>query len=106
MYDFPAGSPPPSAPQNTGVSFAANLGMYGTCKFKGAEAAKYLTKQKLPANTIEAGDWTTDKNKADKVAAAVLEWAKDHGEHAACARTNAESSRSCGGVQFWVRTRR
>merc|ERR1711871_1236124 len=61
------------------ISFAANLGMYGTCKFKGKEANKYLSKQKLSAATLDDPKWTRDKATADKVAAAVLEWAKDHG---------------------------
>ena len=67
-YDFPGGSPPPSAPQDTSISFAANLGMYGARKFKGAEAAKYLAKQKLPGNTMETTDWTTKPGVPDKVA--------------------------------------
>ena len=78
-YDFPGGSPPPSAPQDASINFAANLGMYGARKFKGAEAAKYLAKQKLPPNTMETTDWTTKPGVPDKVAAAVLDWAKTHG---------------------------
>jgi len=79
MYDFPAGSPPPSAPMESAINFGANLGIYGQRKFKGAEAAKYLAKQKLAGNTMETTDWTTKPGVPDKVAAAVLEWAKDHG---------------------------
>ena len=72
-------SPPPSAPQEPVISFAANLGLYGSCKFKGKEAEKYLKKTGAPANTLENPKWTSDPALADKVAAAVLEWAKDHG---------------------------
>ena len=76
-----SGSPPPSAPAEPSISFAANLGMYGTCKFKGKEAAKYLSKVGAKVD-MEDFTWTSDPAKADKVAAAVLEWAKDHGETA------------------------
>ena len=55
--------------------------MYGTCKFKGKEAAKYLAKQKLPENILDTL-WTRDDALADKVAAAVLEWCRDHGARA------------------------
>ena len=72
-------SPPPSAPAEPQISFAANLGMYGTCKFRGKEAAKYLVKQKLSESILDSASWTKDKATAEKVAAAVLEWAKDHG---------------------------
>jgi len=71
-------SPPPSAPMETNISFAANLGVYGTHKFKGKEAAKYLAKQKLPDTVLDTL-WTRDDALADKVAAAVLEWCRDHG---------------------------
>jgi len=72
-------SPPPSAPMEPAISFAANLGMYGTCKFKGKEAAKYLKKVGLAENTLDDVTWTKSSDKADKVAKAVLEWAKEHG---------------------------
>ena len=55
--------------------------MYGTCKFKGKEANKYLAKVGARVD-LEDFTWIKDPAKADKVAAAVLEWAKDHGETA------------------------
>ena len=82
VFNHDAGSPPPSAPAEPSISFAANLGMYGTKKFRGTEAAKYLVKQKLPQSTLDNVEWTKDSAVADKVAAAVLEWAKDHGARA------------------------
>ena len=32
--------------------FADNMAEYGTCKFKGTEAAKYLTAQGLPLGAV------------------------------------------------------
>ena len=49
----------------------------------GAVAAPYLKKAGLPENALESKDWTTNGN-ADKVAAAVLEWAKDNGASVYC----------------------
>ena len=48
-------------------------------KFKGKEAAKYIAKAGLPANTLDTHAWTTDEKKRDQVASAVLAWAKDNG---------------------------
>ena len=57
---------------------AVSLEGYGQHVFKGAVAAPYLEKVGLPKNTLETTKWTTDGS-VDKVAAAVLEWAKDNG---------------------------
>lgn len=44
----------------------ASLEGLGTHVFKGAVAAPYLTKQGLPPNTLESGDWAKD-SRADQV---------------------------------------
>jgi glutamine synthetase len=46
--------------------------------FKGAVAAPYLKKQGLAADTLSSSTWCSD-GKADAVAAAVLDWARDNG---------------------------
>ena len=65
------------------LSQKASLEGYGRHLFKGAVAAPYLESQGLPKNTLDGVKWTTDGN-ADKVAAAVLEWAKDNGASVYC----------------------
>lgn len=55
--------------------FSASLEGYGQHLFKGAVAAPYLKKAGLPEDTLEGSSWTTN-GQADKVASAVLEWAK------------------------------
>lgn len=67
---------------STKRSFAVSLEGYGDHLFKGAVAAPYLAKQNLPANALES-NWATNGN-ADKVAAAVLEWAKDNDASVYC----------------------
>jgi glutamine synthetase len=62
---------------------AASFDGYGQHLFKGAVAAPYLKKAGLPEDTLDGTKWTTDGN-ADKVAAAVLEWAKDNGASVYC----------------------
>lgn len=62
---------------------AVSLTGYGDHLFKGAVADKYLKTQGLSAATLDSAAWTTD-GKADKVAAAVLEWAKDNGASVYC----------------------
>lgn len=56
---------------------------YGKNLFKGAVAAPYLERQGLPRDALENNSWTTNGN-ADKVAAAVLDWAKDNGASVYC----------------------
>mmetsp|Transcript_10002 Transcript_10002/g.35258 ORF Transcript_10002/g.35258 Transcript_10002/m.35258 type:complete len:336 (+) Transcript_10002:63-1070(+) len=51
---------------------------YGDHVFKGAVAEAYLMKQGLPAATMACSGWTRDSSVADKVAAAVLEWATEN----------------------------
>lgn len=51
---------------------------YGEHVFKGAVAEAYLTKQGLPASTLLSSAWTADAATADKVAAAILEWATEN----------------------------
>jgi glutamine synthetase len=55
---------------------------YGQNVFKGAVADKYLVAQGLPAGALDDYSWTT-KN-ADKVAAAVSEWAAERGASSFC----------------------
>ena len=62
---------------------AASFDGYGQHSFKGAVAAPYLEKAGLPKDTLDGTAWTTNGN-ADKVAAAVLEWAKDNGASVYC----------------------
>ena len=62
---------------------AASFDGYGQHLFKGAVAAPYLEKAGLPKDTLDGTAWTTNGN-ADKVAAAVLEWAKDNGASVYC----------------------
>jgi len=52
--------------------------------FTGAVAEKYLEKAGLPRDTIAKMEWTNDPAVSDKVAAAVLEWAKDNGASVYC----------------------
>jgi len=65
-------------------SGAASLEGYGRHLFKGAVAAPYLEAQGLPKNSLEDSSWTMDGAKADKVANAVAEWAKDNGASVYC----------------------
>jgi len=58
-------------------SFIASAEDYGSHLFKGAVADQYLAKQGLPAGLLDDPSWT--KTSADKVAAAVMEWANDKG---------------------------
>ena len=64
-------------------SMAVSLDDYGVHLFKGAVAAPYLEKVGLSKDTLETPAWTTNGN-ADKVASAVLAWAKDHGASVYC----------------------
>ena len=50
---------------------------YGKHLFTGDIADKYLTKQGLPAGILSDHSWT--QTSSDKVAAAVMDWAHDHG---------------------------
>jgi glutamine synthetase len=64
-------------------NLSASLEGYGQHLFKGKVAAPYLEKAGLPKDTLDTAAWTTN-GKADKVAAAVLEWAKDNGASVYC----------------------
>ena len=50
---------------------------YGKHLFTGDIADKYLSKQGLPANLLSDHSWT--QTHSDKVAAAVMDWAHEHG---------------------------
>ena len=52
--------------------------------FKGDIASPYLVNQGLEANTMESSDWVKDKATVDKVAQAILSWARDNGGFAYC----------------------
>ena len=62
---------------------AVNFNNYGKHLFKGEVAAPFLKKQGLPADTLETPAWTSNGN-ADKVASAVLDWAKENGASVYC----------------------
>lgn len=57
---------------------------YGKHLFKGTVADEFLSKQGMSWGQLEDGKWTTDPAAADKVAAAVLEWAQHNGAHVYC----------------------
>jgi glutamine synthetase len=57
--------------------FISSADDFGTHLFSGATADEYLIKQGLPAGTLDDPKWTTTS--ADKVAAAVMDWAHDKG---------------------------
>lgn len=57
--------------------FMSSMSDFGTHCFKGALADEYLAKQGLPAGLLDDPSWTTSS--ADKVAAAVQNWATDRG---------------------------
>ena len=65
------------------VRFASNS-EFGRHLFKGAVAAPYLEWRGLPKNTLETVDWTRSEEKTDKVAGAVLDWARDNGASVYC----------------------
>jgi glutamine synthetase len=64
-------------------NLSVSLDEYGQHLFKGAVASPYLEKAGLPKNTLDTPAWTTNGS-ADKVAAAVLAWAKDNGASVYC----------------------
>jgi len=66
--DGPPGALPP-----------ATCDKHGDNCFWGAVAAPYLTKAGLKANALEDPGWVKDPATADKVAAAVMQWALDRG---------------------------
>jgi len=57
-------------------TFTESADEFGENVFAGAVAGKYLSKHGLPMNLLEDHSWT--RTHADEVAAAVLDWAKDH----------------------------
>jgi len=63
--------------------FAVSIDGYGQHVFRGAIAAPYLEKAGLPKDTLDSTTWTVNGN-ADKVAQAVLSWAKDNGASVYC----------------------
>eukprot|EP00629_Pelagomonadales_sp_RCC1024_P008252 CAMPEP_0119276054 /NCGR_PEP_ID=MMETSP1329-20130426/14769_1 /TAXON_ID=114041 /ORGANISM="Genus nov. species nov., Strain RCC1024" /LENGTH=701 /DNA_ID=CAMNT_0007276475 /DNA_START=32 /DNA_END=2137 /DNA_ORIENTATION=+ len=67
-----------TTPKASTRSVSGLLEGYGDHVFKGAVAEPYLAKQGLSAATLKSADWTKDAATADKVAAAVLEWATEN----------------------------
>ena len=57
----------------------ATCAKHGDSCFWGAVAAPYLIKAGLGPLALEDPAWVKDKGKADKVAAAVMQWAIDRG---------------------------
>ena len=56
-----------------------DLSSYGRHYFKGEVAKPYLQQQGLSATILETSEWTRDVATTDKVAAAVLTWARSNG---------------------------
>eukprot|EP00854_Cymbomonas_tetramitiformis_P015042 gene15042-17776_t len=73
-----------SVPTTTKSLTPATLDGYGENAFWGASAEKYLVKQGLTTDTLRDPMWVKDMALADKIAAAVLEWAVDHGANTFC----------------------
>eukprot|EP00600_Ochromonadales_sp_CCMP1393_P006390 CAMPEP_0174968086 /NCGR_PEP_ID=MMETSP0004_2-20121128/7934_1 /TAXON_ID=420556 /ORGANISM="Ochromonas sp., Strain CCMP1393" /LENGTH=678 /DNA_ID=CAMNT_0016217271 /DNA_START=128 /DNA_END=2164 /DNA_ORIENTATION=- len=63
------------------TDFLAGL---GENVFRGDIAKPYLEKQGLSADVLSDFTWASDKDRADKIAAAVLEWAVAHGASVFC----------------------
>jgi len=61
----------------------ASLGGFGDKVFKGKVADKYLAKYDETSALLETADWTTN-GKADVVASAALDWAKEEGASVYC----------------------
>eukprot|EP00667_Euglena_gracilis_P021983 EG_transcript_24268 len=57
--------------------FVVDETAFGKHLFKGAVAEKYLQKHGLSASVLDNPSWTSNGS-ADAVAAAVLDWARDH----------------------------
>jgi glutamine synthetase len=57
---------------------------FASCLFTGAVAAKYLANQGLQLKDLTDSSWVRDPAKADKIAAAVLEWAVSMGATTFC----------------------
>eukprot|EP00240_Pyramimonas_obovata_P002525 CAMPEP_0118958484 /NCGR_PEP_ID=MMETSP1169-20130426/62644_1 /TAXON_ID=36882 /ORGANISM="Pyramimonas obovata, Strain CCMP722" /LENGTH=736 /DNA_ID=CAMNT_0006906601 /DNA_START=46 /DNA_END=2256 /DNA_ORIENTATION=- len=62
----------------------ASLEGYAAHAFWGAVADKYCERHGLPAGTMKDPYWVKDAEKADKVAAAILDWATEHGASTYC----------------------
>ena len=68
-----------SSNQPVGPPKPASLENHGKNCFWGVSAAPYLVKAGLKADELENPAWVKNPGKADKVAAAVLQWALDRG---------------------------
>jgi hypothetical protein len=56
---------------------------YGQHMFRGDVAAAYLESFGLPPQALNSNAWTLDGS-ADRVAAAILAWARDNGSQVCC----------------------
>ena len=65
--------------KSPGLTKPASLDDHGKNCFWGFSAAPYLVKVGLKATALEDPSWVKDAAKADKVAAAVMQWALDRG---------------------------
>jgi glutamine synthetase type III len=70
---------PRSSASTSDINFVDNLSEYGTYKFKGAVAAPYLKAVGLAADVLDDPKWQESRATADKVAEAVMKWAKEKG---------------------------
>lgn len=64
-------------------NMSVSLDGFGNHVFRGSIAAPYLKAAGLSEDTIEKANWNKDGS-SDKVASAVLEWAKDNGASVFC----------------------
>ncbi|KAK3234346.1 hypothetical protein CYMTET_55392 [Cymbomonas tetramitiformis] len=95
----------PAVPTTTKSLTPATLDGYGENAFWGASAEKYLVKQGLTTDTLRDPMWVKDMALADKIAAAVLEWAVDHGANTFCHwfQPMCATSRHGQTGQIWLR---
>jgi glutamine synthetase len=63
---------------------ASGQSQFGHHLFKGAVAAPYLEWRGLPRDTLDSVAWTRNEDMTDKVAGAVLDWARDNGASVYC----------------------
>ena len=97
MYDVPM-TPPPSAPvASQDINFVDHLSSYGSRRFVGKVADKYLQKKGISADELATGKWTRNEEMADKVAEAVVMWARDNG---ATMATHLFQPLGSGGLRF------
>lgn len=65
------------------LSMSTDISKYGSKLFKGKVAKSYLNKAGLQDDCVEKAEWATNGDE-DKMAAAILEWAKDNDATSIC----------------------